>query len=63
MTLKDELCADEGGTEPYQPRSFVYGDFKKSPEKIKSKINKNYTENNASMDHWHKLPLPHLTVE
>ena len=50
MTLKDELCPDDEESEPYQPRNFVYGDIKKSPERIKSKISKNYTENNASLD-------------
>jgi hypothetical protein len=63
MTLKDELCPDDEESEPYQPRNFVYGDIKKSPEKIKSKISKNYTENNSSLDQWNKLPSPHLTVD
>jgi hypothetical protein len=50
MTLKDELYPDDEESGPYQPKNFVYGDIKKSPEKIKSKIAKNYTENNASLD-------------
>lgn len=62
MTLKDEIFADEE-TEPYQPKNFVYGDLKKSPEKIKSKLTKNYTEQNVSLDKWNKFPSPHMTVD
>ena len=63
MTLKDEIFADED-TEPYQPKNFVYGDLKKSPEtQIRGKLTKNYTESNVSLDQWNKFPSPHMTVD